>query len=644
MKPVSKHFKFILFFLIFLGCVQVSAQVWQVDQLSSKIELGVKEINNKASVKDIDGALNDLNKLNTELRRSLPEFPDWYKTARENNKDYNFNVNAGLATQFEVRYWRDMLQKVERNKKRLNEAFSGIEAMKTLDAQDVAWSYLKTIYNAGKAIKDVVESASTGNLGGVFFNTKEGMDQFIEDYKNIENTELQELQTAQKEQELKLMISKAKAMERNYTRIEEKISNGLTIVESFNSNIESLVQLSEKLSKEAQYKIDWNDNRYNFKAQNYLQRIEQEKGRLENGSVNWAAFKNSFLSISKKAVQEKNEVVAAIQKTDDIAVKQAKLDDVEAAYEDYSRIVFETFSLLEQQYGTTVTEKINLNYQIDDFKPVPFPTGQSIDGGSAGAAIRLSAVQAEAEVQELINLVHNEVKGVNELANRKQMETAVQRLNDLNRRFDQELGFSFAENYRKAREDNPDFTARIEAQLSGKFKGAYWENSLKQNAAKLKDLRDRYYATSKSNARRYWEITYALCKSAYDMTQLKPDVAKELKESGEKAAWDKLEESTDGIKEDFKKVEKAFQMEYNTPENKEAIETLMNKVAITADALEGLASYMKVNEEEASRFYALVDRFNSMKKEIESGPSKLISSDDVRYNFNESTFYNRAEQ
>jgi len=637
--------KIILFILCyFTMIVYTSAQVWKVDQLTAEIESGVDKVNNKARAKDIDGALNDLNKLNTDLRNSLPEFPDWYKAAREKERDYNFRVNAELAPQFEVQYWRTMLQKVEQNKKGLNEAFRGIEAMKTLDSQDLAWSYLKTIYNAGKAIKDVVENAATGSLGSLFFNTKEGMDQFIEDYKNIENAALQGLETEQQEQELKLMISKAKAAERNYKRIEEKISNGFTIVESFTANVDRLRQTTEKLSQQAQYKIDWNDSRYNFYGDNYLQRIEQEKGRLESSYINWSTFKNTYLSIGNKAKQERSAVLAAIQKTDDVAVKQAKADDVEVAYEEYSKMAFETFREVEQQYGTTITEKINLNYQIEGFKPVPYPTGQNIESGFSASALRISSVQAEADVQEFINLVHAEVNGINELVNRKQMETAVNRLNVLNRRFDKELGFSFAENYRKAREDNPNFTVQINAQLSGSFNGAYWENSLKQNAARLNDLRDRYYATPKSNARRYWEITYALCKSAYDLAQLKPDVAKELKESGKKAAWDKFEEGTNGIEDDFKKIKKAFEMEYNTPENKAAIEALMKKVANTANALEGLASYMKVNEEEATRFYALVDRFNSIKKEIESGPNKRISADDARYNFDETTFYKRAEQ
>ena len=621
------------------------AQKWAVNSFVSEIEDAVAEVNAKASAKDIVGALDDLSKLNSKIRFSQHSFQTEYTKAREEDGSYQFSLNVKLLPQMSVLYWGKMLQKVDRNKKQLKEAFQGIQYDEQLDAQDEAWAYLKTIYNAGKMAKDMVENASEGNFFSFFFTTKDGIDQFVEDYKNIENAGLQKLETASKAQNIKLLISKAKRMERNYIVLEEKIRKGFGIVDGFNEKVNVLRKIAANINQQPQFKIDWTADRYSFKGTKYLDRIRSEGDRLKSGSIQWANFKNSYSSSMKRAFQEKENALTEIRKSDDTGAKRAKSDEVRDAYETFSKNVSSYFKSLEQDYADGDSmEDFNYNYKLQGFGPIQYPTGQRMDGGHAGEQFRLSTVQAEADVQSLINLIHAEVKAVNQLANQRQMKSAINTINSLNRRMDADLSRSFKEDYRKSREGNPNFKVEVKAKLSSQFKAAYWENSLKKTAKRLTELRNMYFSTPKSNARKYWEVTYAICKNIYDVVQLPQDAMKELKESGKQGSWDKVKESIDGIKDDYVKVEAAFRMKNNDQMRKDKVQILMNRARTAESALESMASYMRANEEEASRFYTLLDRLNKIKKEVESGPSKFVDNSDSRYNFDETAFDEELEE
>ncbi len=636
--------RIVLLIILFSIGIQYSsfAQVWAVNSFVSDIEDAVAEVNTKARAKDLSGALSGLDKLNDYIRRNEHRFSDWYEKAREEDPGFSLEINdAGLVEQLQLEYWRSMLVKVNRNKRLVTEAFEGIRYDEALDDQDVAWSYLQTIYKTGKSLIAIAESYKEGSVLGVFFNTKEGLDQFVDDYAKILSSENQRLETEAKEANLKRMLSKAKLMERNYLAIEKKMNNSLAITKGFVEKIETLKQIAKGLNKSPRFKIDPTDSRYNFYGSKYLQEIVAEAARFKEGYIQWENFENSFNNSIAKAFREKQNVLGEIRESDDVAVKAAKKDEVNDVYNTFKNDANRQYHDLKKTYnqaGDAV--EINLNYRLSGFEPAQYPSGQTSNSGSSGSEIRLSAVKAEADVQDLVNHIHLGVREVNQLANQRQMKAAIDRLTALNRRIDNELSFSFGKDYRTAREENPNFKIQVNAQLSGQFKAAYWESSMKKNASLLIELTNKYYNPTKSNAGMYWKSSYAICKSIYDILQVKPNVEKELKEKGKQEAWNKFEESVDGLKDDIKKIKKAIEIGYNTPETKANIGALMKKVRIAASYLENMASYMRANEEEASRFYSLIDRLNKIKKEIESGPRKLVDNfSDSRYNFNESDFY-----
>lgn len=633
-----------LIILISLSFISISnAQVWRVDKFISEIESGVNQVNSIAREKDMANALAELDKVNNLIRFS--EFDTWYQDARKENGNYKFQISTELGPQFNVLYWGDMLQKVDKNKKLLNEALAGIEYDKSLDDQDKAWVYLKSIYNSAKSIKDIVVSFVKKEYGGAFFNTKEGIDQFIEDWKKIEDADLQKLNTAAKEQYIKLMISKAKKMERNFLEIENKVRQGFGTVNNFNTKINELRTTASKLDKLPRYSINFNDPKYKFDGSLFLERIKTEGSMLIKGSVDWVYFDKIFMEVTNKALQNKKKVLVEIQKSDDESMRNAKIDEVNDAYESFVREASMNYKSLEKKFAKeSKSEKLNVNQKLEGFERAKFPNGQNSGPGSSGDQIRLSSVKAEADIQKFINHIHAEVGKVNELANRKQMGDAIDRLNDLNRTIEKEIGFYFEKNYRLARENNPDFIVKIQAQLSGQFKSANWESSLNKTKNQLLELTNQYYAIPKSNARVYWERAYSICKTIYDITQFPDGVKDEYKEKGAQEAWNKLDELKDGIKEDIKKIESAFDLEEEIPVDKTNVEALIKKSKGAIKALESIISYMKVNEEEAFRFYSLINQLEKIKKEVESGPNKKLNNDDNRYDFDNSDFYKRLSK
>ncbi|MFH1000749.1 MAG: hypothetical protein V1783_07895 [Bacteroidota bacterium] len=633
-----------LLFLISLSFISVSnAQVWRVNKFISEIESGINQVNSIARKKDMTNALAELDKVNNLIRFS--EFDTWYQDARKENGNYKFQISTELEPQFNVLYWGDMLQKVDKNKKLLNEALAGIEYDKSLDNQDQIWVYLKTIYNTGKSIKDIAESFAKKEYGGAFFNTKEGIDQFIDDYKKIEDANLQKLNTAAKEQNIKLMISKAKKMERNFFDLELKVRKGYGTVDNFNTKINELYATAKNLDKMPRFNIDFNDSKFKFDGSDFIQRIKAEGFRLHQGSIEWSYFEEIYSQVVNKALQDKKKILAEIQKSDDESMRNAKIDEVNDAYESFVKEASMNYKSLEKKFAKGgKSEKLNLNEKLPGFERAKFPSRQNSGSGSSGDQIRLSSVKAEADIQKFINHIHAEVAKVNELANRKQMSDAIDRLNDLNRTIEKEIGFYFEKNYRLARENNPDFTVKIQAQLSGQFQSANWESSLNKTKTQLTELNNQYYSIPKSNARVYWERAYSICKTIYDITQFPDGVKDEYKEKGAQEAWNKLDELKDGIKEDIKKIENAFDLEEEIPVDKTNVEALIKKSKEAINALESILSYMKVNEEEAVRFYSLINQLEKIKKEVESGPIKKLDTDDNRYDFDNSDFYKRLSK
>ncbi len=638
-----------LFFLVLFSIVVTAvshAQKWQVEKYVSEIESRVNTINEKASNQNITGALNELGQLNESLRRASYDFSDWYQKAREDDPGYTFHLNVKLAPQLDAAYWRKMLQRIDKNKKLLNEALAGIPYDNSLDNQDEAWAYLTTIYNMGKSLIDIGEKGfgSEKSYFSVFFTAKEGIDQFIDDYKKIEEAGIQKLETQAKAQQISMLISRARKMGRNYETFEQKMNRGKTQVDDFNNQIKWLNQEANNINAQPLHKIDWSAPRYKFVGTPFLERIKTEENRLKDGYITWGDFKNSYLSISQKALNEKKRALAEINQSDDEAAKGLSIDNVNDAYDTFSKESHAIFHSMQTEYDNeNTTGESNLNYQIKNYAPIHYPGTRNLDPGSAGDQMQLSANKAEASVQSFVNYIYAQVKLVNKLANEKNMKEAVNELGKLNSRIDWELD-DFTKNYRMAREENPDFTIRVDAHLSGRFQAAYWVKSLNETTRRLNELTNLYYATPKSNARKYWEFTYAICKSIYDIVQLPQDVHEELKKKGNQEGWDKAKEGISGLKDDYVKLEAA----YNTPDNyqmpKAKIEDLMKKAKQTANSLEALADYMKINQGEAVVFNKNIDQLNKLKKEVESGPRKAISLDDNRYNFNESDFYKRLNK
>ena len=316
-----------------------------LDDFASHIKSEVAEINSLAEKKELKSAIGRLNDLNRYIEHQVNfELEDQLSRAKRENPSFKLNLDLRLRPELTSAYWQDRHERAQRAYRNAREAMSGLASMRTLDKQDTAWAYLKTTYDAVKTIKDVVESVGTQEYWDAFKSAKEGVDDFIENYVNIEEAHLQGLKTDLMEAQMKQLQSRAKktiaAVEPALSYMKANAEEG----DRFTSLLRRVKKTGDDLDSGKTGKLAFGDSRYTWNYEPFKKELEKACQEFGETGVKCPDFKKSFEEIRQRARTDWKQVSGNIKSSGDKEQKPKFLEWHNEAWSDFTRVVSSIFT------------------------------------------------------------------------------------------------------------------------------------------------------------------------------------------------------------------------------------------------------------------------------------------------------------
>jgi DNA-binding ferritin-like protein len=343
----AQKVKLIFGILVFLFSAvnPVNAQVANVEQTLSELKENVSRMNQLAESHEIYKAVELLNSTRRDFDSYVSHyFDDEFRAARKENSAYSPEISLQFSSKLGAAYWEGRVKRSQRAIDNAKEAFAARNYQRTLNAQDEVWAYLETAYTVANTIKDVAENIITQDYVEAAKSAYDGANDFIENYKNIEEARLQIINTDRYEIEVQTLIKRAEKMEEtnwqfsSYMRAwEQDVDDFYRLFDRFNTRVKTLG--NEALT-------EWSDFDYNWDSKSFLLQIETLGNQFKTNSQNYESVKKQIQNIISQAENQKEEVEKNISATN----SPEKFDKINKLEEDFDEFYNLAIDVVDECY------------------------------------------------------------------------------------------------------------------------------------------------------------------------------------------------------------------------------------------------------------------------------------------------------
>lgn len=342
------------FFLINLAS-QINGQVASVEQTLSGVRENVSRVNQLAENHDIYKAVELLNTTRRDFDTYVSHYiDDEYRAARIEKQAYAPELNLKFSSKLTAAYWEERVKRSQRAIDNAKEAFAARNYQRTLNAQDEVWTYLKTAYTVANTIKDVAENIITQNYVDAAKSAYDGANDFIGNYKEIEDARLQIINTNRYEIELQTLIKRAERMEEtnwqfaSYMRAyEQDVDDFYGLINRFNMRVKTLS--SETLT-------EWSDSDFSWNSQPFLSKIDALGNQFKTNNQDYQSVKKQIENIISQAEIQKEQVEQKISETN-LPEKVDKLNKLEEDFDEFYNLAFDVIDECYRVSQTKTTDQ-----------------------------------------------------------------------------------------------------------------------------------------------------------------------------------------------------------------------------------------------------------------------------------------------
>ncbi len=295
------------------------------------IQERVDSINDLAREKKLGEALEMLTDLNRYIESNLtPVFYDNVLEVRREEPGYAPpSLSLSLGEAFTEAFWDAKVAQAEKSLKDATEALQGVAAMRTLNKQDEAFSYLKTAYDTFSSLKDIVEDLATVNVIGLAKDFYDGANGFIDNYKAIEEAKLAGLETEAFAQNVKTMARRAEKTLEKMKDLKSAFTVYSDDVLRFEYNLRNIQNYTVRAVNDPAFPLDFSNELYAFDIGPYLTSMDSLKADFEAGEYCWDVFDYLYQKIYQEAGAERQQITANINgSSEPDSNKQIYLKDV----------------------------------------------------------------------------------------------------------------------------------------------------------------------------------------------------------------------------------------------------------------------------------------------------------------------------
>ncbi|GAB4270457.1 MAG: hypothetical protein Kow0029_07210 [Candidatus Rifleibacteriota bacterium] len=345
MKIQKKLLKILFVFFCFIPFVKLQAQQHKIDHFVNHTEKLIREANELMKEKNTFKAIEKLRDANRYIESVLnQDLEDYLYQARKENPGFKIKIEANLASGFSSQYWQRKYDLANSSLKACKSAISGLASHGTLNKQDIAWAYLKTIYESIKTIKDVVDNVAEQQYWDAINSANEGIEGFIDNYKEIEEAHLQKTQTEMLEVQINGLIRRAKRTIKRLDPVLSFMKANAEEGERYERLIARLEGVTQKIRSGFVKKMVFGDAKYTWNYGPFLKQIKQACSDFRDYEIADSKFENNFNSIMSEAKKSWQTVKSNISSSDDEEQKAQYLQWADEAWEEFEPLAKNEFA------------------------------------------------------------------------------------------------------------------------------------------------------------------------------------------------------------------------------------------------------------------------------------------------------------
>ena len=321
MKCCGRFVPLLIWVLFFFFSVLPGSARADATTARAEIEAVVNEIHSRANqtkglaaAKQLSAAFTHLEALNLYIEGNLsPVFYDRVQEVRREDPAYvPPTIQIDLGPAFTPAFWDAKIQTADQSLENAVGALSGIPAMAALDYQDQAFAYLKTVKDTVSSVKDVAEDIATFDLVGLFFDTKSGLEDFIENYEQVEAADLANINRELFKTQVNGLVKKAKRNLERMKALKSAMVVNRTEALQFVLHLRNIARYTDSAVKDPVFPLDFNNADYSFDPAPHTAAVDRLSASFAAAELCWAEFVNIYQGIYREALAEKSQVEANI--------------------------------------------------------------------------------------------------------------------------------------------------------------------------------------------------------------------------------------------------------------------------------------------------------------------------------------------
>lgn len=376
---------FILFALLIFG-LNINAQ--ESEQIVRKAEQSIngkiEEVHQLAYARDIKNAFKKLDEVNREIKNEITHetFSKKYRDAKLHNPSFGFQLRGDLPSQFNIGRWQDYQARCDRIMAGQGQVEEGMKSAVQLNKLDQALAYaeqLKTIY---ETFKNGAENLGSANLIKFGYDLNGNMNDFIENYKKIEQAKLEGIEIETFQVDFNRMLSKARINKELYRSYQSEITICQDAITTFQSNIRYINDLKQAASSGPMKPMSLADIDYTWDYSYFKKAIEQACDEMIDFDIKCTKLRSNINEIKLEAKEDWTQIEKNISESDDEANRALIVNELEDRKREF------------EQFAESKYEEAYQIYCVDQSGEEETQTANPFDGASATGS---TSVKTETE-------------------------------------------------------------------------------------------------------------------------------------------------------------------------------------------------------------------------------------------------------
>lgn len=355
----------------------------------------IEEVHQLAYARDIENAFKKLDEVNREIKNEITHntFSDTYRDAKLHNSSFNFQLREDLPSQFNIGRWQDYEARCDKIMAGQGQVEEGMRSAVQLNKLDQAFAYagqLKTIY---ETFKNGAGNLGSMNLLKFGYDLNGNMNDFIENYKKIEQAKLECIEIETFQVDFNRMVSKARINKELYISYQSEITVCQDAITTFQSNIRYINDLKSSAASRPYKPMSLADPDYTWDYSYFQKAIRQACDEMEDFVIKCAKLRSNIDEIKQAAENDWTTIEENIRKSDDEANRSMITQELEDRKREFEQLAEEKY---EEAYQI---------YCIDQSGGDESPSINPFDGASAAGS---TIIKTETDEGEKVEDVHHE--------------------------------------------------------------------------------------------------------------------------------------------------------------------------------------------------------------------------------------------